>query len=192
MCDSLNELEASVMISLGRANRGVGAAGLRRVRNPTLLARAMLNLGGSSSPSSASPLCDSHLSIPSTQSNTLLHGPAEQLAAQYGLALVEPSYSFTQRRWDEHVTALEPRRRPAAEPATWSATEYPPQGTRSDCPGFLAEMGGVSLCLTALTRHAMRATSTGGLTNKLTGRIGDTPVPEPGFRLRSGRSAAID
>ncbi|PNY25713.1 Isoaspartyl peptidase, partial [Tolypocladium capitatum] len=44
--DGVNELEASVMVSRGRAKRGVGVGGLRRVRNPILLARAMLERGG--------------------------------------------------------------------------------------------------------------------------------------------------
>ncbi|KAL8399699.1 hypothetical protein RB594_000195 [Gaeumannomyces avenae] len=187
--DGVNELEASVMVSRGRAKRGVGATGLRRMRNPILLARAMLehgdaDLGGPSSSSSSSSSSslgasspapsrgsnDGHLDIPSAQGHTLLHGPAaEQLAAQYGLALVDPSYFFTQRRWDEHVAALgRERASGGAEPATWSATEYLPQGT----VGAVALDSDGVLCV---------ATSTGGLTNKLTGRIGDTPVPGAGF-----------
>ncbi|KAL8372313.1 hypothetical protein RB595_001890 [Gaeumannomyces hyphopodioides] len=180
--DGINELEASVMVSRGRAKRGVGATGLRRVRNPILLARAMLERGdadlGGPSNSSLGALCSppsgggggGRLDIPSAQGHTLLHGPAaEQLAAQYGLALVDPSYFFTQKRWDEHVAALERERASGgAEPATWSATEYLPQGT----VGAVALDSDGVLCV---------ATSTGGLTNKLTGRIGDTPVPGAGF-----------
>jgi isoaspartyl peptidase/L-asparaginase-like protein (Ntn-hydrolase superfamily) len=43
--DGINELEASVMVSRGRAKRGVGVSGLRRVRNPIVLARAVLERG---------------------------------------------------------------------------------------------------------------------------------------------------
>src|SRR5690606_28180911 len=43
--DGVNELEASVMVSRGLAKRGVGVAGLRRVRNPILLAKAILEHG---------------------------------------------------------------------------------------------------------------------------------------------------
>lgn len=171
--DGLNELEASVMVSRGHAKRGVGVTGLRHVRNPILLARAMLehgdaDLGGSSLGGPKDD--DGRLDVPSAQGHTLLHGPAaEQLASQYGLTLVHPSYFFTQRRWDEHVAALERERASGgAEPATWSATEYLPQGT----VGAVALDAAGVLCV---------ATSTGGLTNKLTGRIGDTPVPGAGF-----------
>ncbi|KGQ12476.1 Isoaspartyl peptidase [Beauveria bassiana D1-5] len=43
--DGTNELEASVMVSRGFKKRGVGVMGLRHVRNPVLLARAMLEHG---------------------------------------------------------------------------------------------------------------------------------------------------
>ena len=43
--DGINELEASVMVSSGFAKRGVGVTGLRRVKNPILLARKMLEHG---------------------------------------------------------------------------------------------------------------------------------------------------
>ena len=101
--DGINELEASVMVSSGFAKRGVGVTGLRRVKNPILLARKMLEHGegdlrGNSDlgwASDNSPGKD--LDIPSAQGHTLVHGPsAEVLATKYGLDLVEPSYFFTQ------------------------------------------------------------------------------------------------
>jgi L-asparaginase len=89
------------------------------------------------------------------------------LARKYGLEMVEPSYFFTQKRWDEHITALE-REKQGTGLSTWSADEYLPQGT----VGAIAlDEDGVVCC----------ATSTGGLTNKLTGRIGDTPTVGAGF-----------
>ncbi|KAK2058295.1 N-terminal nucleophile aminohydrolase [Colletotrichum caudatum] len=100
--------------------------------------------------------------------HTLLHGEtAETLARQYGLALVDAGYFFTQRRWDEHVRALE-RERKGQGLSTWSADEFLPQGT----------VGAVALDEDGVV---CAATSTGGLTNKLTGRIGDTPVVGAGF-----------
>ena len=60
--DGINELEASVMVSRGFAKRGVGVTGLRRVRNPILLARAILEhgdedlgVGGAGRPSAVTP-----------------------------------------------------------------------------------------------------------------------------------------
>ncbi|KAK1976096.1 asparaginase [Colletotrichum cereale] len=174
--DGINELEASVMVSHGFKKRGVGVTGLRHVRNPILLAKAILergneDLGGH--PSSASAPAPAQVGAagvdaPSAQGHTLLHGEtAETLARQYGLALVDAGYFFTQKRWDEHVRALERERR-GDGPSTWSADEFLPQGT----VGAVALDEDGVVCV---------ATSTGGLTNKLTGRIGDTPVVGAGF-----------
>jgi L-asparaginase len=169
--DGINELEASVMVSRGYAKRGVGVMGLRRVRNPVLLAKALLehgdaDLGATNNEPSG---LDGGLDVPSAQGHTQIHGEAaETLARRYGLDMVEPSYFFTQTRWDEHVRALEREREGGGLSCTWSADEYLPQGT----VGAVAlDAEGVVCC----------ATSTGGLTNKLTGRIGDTPVVGAGF-----------
>ncbi|KXH50357.1 asparaginase [Colletotrichum simmondsii] len=176
--DGINELEASVMVSSGFAKRGVGVTGLRHVRNPILLAKAILehgdeDLGGnpeSSHPSSSSDAVSAAAGIdaPSAQGHTLLHGPtAETLARKYGLDLVSTDYFFTQRRWDEHIRALE-REKAGHGSSTYSTTEFLPQGT----------VGAVALDEDGVV---CAATSTGGLTNKLTGRIGDTPVVGAGF-----------
>ncbi|KAK7932713.1 L-asparaginase precursor [Apiospora marii] len=177
--DGVNELEASIMVSRGAAKRGVGVTGLRRVRNPILLARKMLehgddDLAGKSDLGWATASGDGadgpDLDIPSAQGHTLIHGrSAEILAEKYGLELVEQGYFFTQTRWDEHVRALEREKKaPRIHSATWSPDEYLPQGT---CGAVALDSDGVLCC----------ATSTGGMTNKLTGRIGDTPSVGAGF-----------
>ncbi|KAL2879587.1 hypothetical protein SGCOL_005198 [Colletotrichum sp. CLE4] len=176
--DGINELEASVMVSRGFAKCGVGVTGLQHVRNPILLAKAILehgneDLGGnpeSSHPSSinSTAIPASEIDAPSAQGHTLLHGAtAETLAKKYGLDLVSTEYFFTQRRWDEHIRALE-REKAGQGLSTYSTTEFLPQGTVGAVA--LDEEGVVCV-----------ATSTGGLTNKLTGRIGDTPVVGAGF-----------
>lgn len=182
--DGTNELEASVMVSRGRAKRGVGVSGLRHVRNPVLLARAVLERGDEDLAGRGGERrgqvgggagdADPHLDVPSAQGHTLIYGAtAEVLARHYGLELVDPSYFFTQRRWDEHIRALkrsEEARDAEGEDgsATWSRAEFLPQGT---CGAIVLDADGV-VCA---------ATSTGGMTNKLTGRIGDTPVVGAGF-----------
>ncbi|KAI0104485.1 N-terminal nucleophile aminohydrolase [Daldinia grandis] len=179
--DGINELEASVMVSRGYAKRGVGVTGLRRVKNPILLAKAMLEHGdkdlsrknelGLEQPELLAESDDPKtvdLDVPSAQAHTLIHGEtAETLTKIYGLELVDPKYFFTQHRWDEHIRALE-NEKAGKGLATWSAEEYLPQGT---CGAVALDADGV-VCV---------ATSTGGLTNKLTGRIGDTPVVGAGF-----------
>ncbi|CAK7235358.1 hypothetical protein SCUCBS95973_009243 [Sporothrix curviconia] len=184
--DGINELEASVMVSRGQAKRGVGVMGLRRVRNPVRLARQMLEHGDAdlgatgSQPREGTSMdrerredTDKSEGPPNVdagaQGHTQIYGAAaEALAAQYGLPLVDPSYFFTQTRWDEHVRALEREKQDRSASSTWSADEYLPQGT---CGAVALDTDGVVCC----------ATSTGGLTNKVTGRVGDTPVVGAGF-----------
>ncbi|KAM7208384.1 Nucleophile aminohydrolase [Naviculisporaceae sp. PSN 640] len=169
--DGINELEASVMVSRGHIKRGVGVMGLRRVKNPIQLAKVMLARGYVD----LQPHSTSHLEgmgeepdVPSAQGHCQLHGPtAEKLAEKYGLEMVDSSYFYTKKRWDEHIRALE-REKQGQGISTWSAEEYLPQGT---CGAVALDKDGV-LCV---------ATSTGGLTNKLTGRIGDTPSLGAGF-----------
>ncbi|KAL2021654.1 hypothetical protein VTK56DRAFT_6746 [Thermocarpiscus australiensis] len=176
--DGINELEASIMVSRGHAKRAVGVSGLRHVRNPVLLARAILERGDAdlagrrprtkSTTTTEEDNNNNGLDVPSAQGHTHLHGAAaEQLARDYGLALVAPDYFFTQRRWDEHLRALDRERRGVGV-GTWSRDEYLPQGT---CGAVALDADGVVCC----------ATSTGGLTNKLTGRVGDTPTVGAGF-----------
>lgn len=81
--------------------------------------------------------------------------------------MTDPSYFFTQKRWDEHIAALKQEKLRCGL-ATWNAEQYLPQST---CGAVAMDEHGV-ICA---------ATSTGGLTNKVSGRVGDTPVPGSGF-----------
>lgn len=113
----------------------------------------------------------------------------EGLAAEWGCEMVEEGYFWTRRRWDEHRRGLEAGvdgseekvvgteggekrgERADAEALAdggWDGHDYLPQGTVG-CV-VLDQYG--TLCV---------ATSTGGLTNKLPGRIGDTPTLGAGF-----------
>lgn len=178
--DGINELEASVMVSRGFAKRGVGVTGLRAVKNPILLAKAMLEHGErdligntdlgwvAKNEQLVNEAGNAERDVPSAQGHTLVHGEtAETLARSYGLEMVDPSYYFTQKRWDEHVRGLEKEKQKTGN-ATWSVDEFLPQGT---CGAVALDERGI-ICV---------ATSTGGMTNKLTGRIGDTPVVGAGF-----------
>ncbi|CAL3962654.1 unnamed protein product [Diplocarpon coronariae] len=167
--DGLNELEASVMVSKGKKKRGVGVMGLTRVKYPIKLAREMLLRGeqdleggnGEHRGSKAERLSSG------AQGHCQLHKySAEKLAEAWGLEMVDPSYFFTQARWDEHVRGLEQERLGGV--ATWHKEHFFPQGT---CGAVALDAEGV-ICA---------ATSTGGLTNKLSGRIGDTPTLGAGF-----------
>ncbi|KAL5621803.1 hypothetical protein BROUX41_005748 [Berkeleyomyces rouxiae] len=168
--DGTNELEASVMVSRGLHKRTVGVLGVQHVRNPVKLAAAILENGDTDLDPSRDQSTGTktsyalNLDVPSAQGHTMYYGAtAERLAASYGLDIVLRSYFFTQKRWDEHQRGLQCEKDRNGS-AHWSSKEYIPQGT----------CGAVALDATGLV---CVATSTGGLTNKLTGRLGDTPTP---------------
>ena len=162
-----NELEASLMLSKPPAShpaispfrRGLGLGLLTRIRNPSHLVRAL------------------YLS-PTLHSHAFLSGPtAESLGESLGEELVDPSYFFTEKRWREHRRGLGLPEEPlpssylSPDPDLSDPTpnlDYLPTGT----------VGAVALdiqgCVAVLT-------STGGRTNKLVGRIGDTPIMGAGF-----------
>jgi len=96
--------------------------------------------------------------------NCLSGEEAERLAKEWGCEIVDESYFWTEKRWKEHMRGLEMEGLAAVD----DKDEYLPQGT----VGCVAlDVHGV-LCT---------ATSTGGLTNKIPGRIGDTPTIAAGF-----------
>ncbi|TAQ86985.1 hypothetical protein B7494_g4688 [Chlorociboria aeruginascens] len=168
--DGVNELEASVMVSKGKKKRGVGVMGLQRVKNPIRLAREMLLRGENDleggNGEHRGPMAEGNSS--GAQGHCQLHKhSAELLAREWGLELVEPDYFFVQARWDEHIKGLE-KEKEGKGVATWDKDDFVPQGT---CGAVALDTEGVIAV----------ATSTGGMTNKLTGRIGDTPTLGAGF-----------
>lgn len=84
---------------------------------------------------------------------------AEAFAAQEGLELVDPEFFFTQHRWD----ALERARRKEADEKASTAS-----GER-----YFGTVGAVALDRSG---KLVAGTSTGGMTNKRYGRIGDAPI----------------
>jgi L-asparaginase / beta-aspartyl-peptidase len=88
---------------------------------------------------------------------------AEKFAKEHGVQLVHQKYFFTRERWDalQKIKAAE-KAGPSGE-KRFIVTEQDKHGT----------VGAV-----ALDRHGnlAAATSTGGMTNKMSGRVGDSPI----------------
>ena len=152
-----NELDASLMD--GRDRSAGAVAGVQRVRNPILLARAVME---------HSP-------------HVMLAGPgAETFAEDQGVELVDPGYFRTERRWEQLQRAL---REDAAKGAEAGAGIAPPmdagtrmaagQARRSEGLKYFGTVGAVALDAAG---HLAAGTSTGGMTNKRWGRIGDAPI----------------
>jgi L-asparaginase len=158
-----NELESSIMVSDGTKKRGVGCSLLRRVKNPIKLAREMLLRGETDNGGGAGGHCQ------------LSGEELESLAEKWGCEMVDPSYFWTKERWEQHKRGLEKEKlairnsigESNGDPS-WDPIEYVPQGTVGAV--VLDSFGTIAV-----------ATSTGGLTNKLAGRIGDTPTLGAGF-----------
>ena len=147
-----NELDAAVM---NGADLTAGAvAGLTTTRHPIAAARAVME---------QSP----HV--------MLIGQGADTFAASVGLEQVEPSFFFTERRWRGLETALRAQNlpipaRPAGAPGPMvdNALAAPPLNERK-----FGTVGAVALDSQG---HLAAGTSTGGMTAKRWGRVGDVPV----------------
>jgi beta-aspartyl-peptidase (threonine type) len=91
---------------------------------------------------------------------------AEQFAREQGLAIVEPSYFRTEERWQQLQRARERERGPLGHDA-------PAKSGAADGGAKLGTVGAVALDRDG---NLAAATSTGGITNKRFGRIGDSPI----------------
>ncbi|RPA72050.1 N-terminal nucleophile aminohydrolase [Ascobolus immersus RN42] len=152
-----NELEASVMVSggPGAEKRGVGVAMLKRVKNPIALAAQLLVASEGSDGRGG-------------RHNFMSGSEAEMLAERWGVELVDEDYFWSEKRWQEHLKDLERNPDGRTQYDVDELEEYLPMGT----------VGAVALDVFG---NICVATSTGGLTNKLPGRIGDTPTLGAGF-----------
>ncbi|KAL9615245.1 MAG: hypothetical protein Q9167_000339 [Letrouitia subvulpina] len=171
------ELEASVMVSRGYRKRGCGVVLIKRVKNPVRLAREMLIRGGVDGNDG-----DSITQGGGAQGHSVLGGPtAEALAKQWGLDMVDEDYFWTRKRWDQHKRGLKGKElRDCLGAEAGQGKGKPMQADGWDGQEYLSQ--GTVGCV-VLDRYGTLcvATSTGGLTNKLSGRIGDTPTIGAGF-----------
>ncbi len=147
--EGTNELDAAIMD--GKTLAAGAVAGVKTIRNPITAARAVME---------HSP----HV--------MMVGSGAEQFAAQHGITIVDPSYFYTEERWK----ALQ---RVKKEDSLKTELDH---GSKKSNSGLLqpenrdSKYGTVGAV--ALDQHGdlAAATSTGGMTNKRWGRVGDAPI----------------
>jgi beta-aspartyl-peptidase (threonine type) len=146
--DGKNELDAAIMD--GYTLKAGAIAGVHRVKNPILLARAVME---------KSP----HV--------MLVGDGAEAFAKEVGgIELVDPSYFRTEERWQQLQKALKEDAEHRAHEDVETAKHFGTVGAVAlDAQGRLAA-----------------GTSTGGMTNKRWGRVGDSPLIGAGTYANNG------
>jgi len=132
--DGTNEMDASIMD--GRTQNAGAVSGVSNIRNPITAARAVME----------------------RSEHVMLSGKgAEEFAVDQGIEIVDPSYFYTERRWQSLQRIIK------QEQEAETMSEEDKHGT---------------VGVVALDQHGNLAagTSTGGMTNKKYNRIGDAPI----------------
>jgi beta-aspartyl-peptidase (threonine type) len=172
--DGRNEMDAAIM---NGQNLAAGAvAGVTVVRNPITAARAVME----------------------KSEHVMMTGPgAEQFAREKGLVLVEPSYFYTEARHEQLQKALAEDRAAGTPDQLNAPTKAAPAAPRKTRPKGKAgkptsalspipdeqniftegrKYGTVGAVALDQFGNLAAATSTGGMTNKRYGRVGDAPI----------------
>ncbi|HEY8563061.1 MAG TPA: isoaspartyl peptidase/L-asparaginase [Pyrinomonadaceae bacterium] len=160
--DGKNELDASIMDG---KTMGAGAvAGLHHVKNPISLARAVME---------KSP----HV--------MMVGDGAEKFAKEQNIELVPEKYFWTQERWDTLQRILQEEKKPK-ENKKGTISENPADDFLMRNPAYAAmtetqrlpqnRFGTVGAVALDKDGNIAAGTSTGGMTNKKYGRVGDAPI----------------
>ncbi|SFM31091.1 isoaspartyl peptidase/L-asparaginase family protein [Variovorax sp. OV329] len=162
--EETHELDAAVMD--GADLRAGAVAGLSHVRRPVRAARAVMEDGA----------------------HVLLAGAgAEAFARERGLEMVEPAYFSTDARRAQLHRVRDAGRVALDHDAAALAFNFQREQAPLDEDRKMGTVGAVALDMHG---HLAAATSTGGMTNKRVGRVGDSPLIGAGT-YADDRTAAV-
>lgn len=178
------EMEASVMVcslrpesstpDIRRAEikRGAGVMMVKNVRHPIRLAREVLLRNGHG---------DDDEDETGGSMHSQLCGPyVETLARDWGLEFKPDEWFWTKKRWDEHQRGLKGRNKIEVSLDHDGFGNHGEENNEGEAQEYLSQGTVGCVCLDKWGNIAV-ATSTGGMTNKFPGRIGDTPTLGAGF-----------
>jgi beta-aspartyl-peptidase (threonine type) len=147
-----NELDAAIMD--GRTLQAGAVAGVTRTKNPISLARAVME---------KSP-------------HVMLVGPgADEFAASVGLEQVDPSYFFTEPRWQGLVRQLKKEGRPIPPRPAGAPPEPAKPVAELETPDA-HKWGTTGIVVRDRSGNIAAGTTTGGTQAKRYGRVGDSPI----------------
>ena len=147
--DGRNELDSSIMD--GKTLKAGGVAGLHHVKNPITLARAVME---------KSP-------------HVLMFGDgAEKFAKEQKIQLVDEEYFWTQESWDALQT-LNPQ---VKSKKSKGKSKVKRQTSDSGLKTRFSKRGTVGAVALDSFGDLAAGTSTGGMSNKKYGRVGDAPI----------------
>lgn len=157
--ETIRILEDSPLFNAGKGAVFTGAG--KNELDASIMDGETLNAGAVASVTTIKhPITAAHAVMVKSKHVLLVGAGAEMFAAEQGLEIVKPEYFFDQNRWDQLLKTKESENSSLAPSANEKKIKFGTVGALAlDREGNLAA-----------------GTSTGGLTNKRHGRVGDSPI----------------
>ncbi|UKJ07293.1 isoaspartyl peptidase/L-asparaginase family protein [Solitalea lacus] len=143
-----NEMDAAIMD--GKSLMAGSVASVTTIKNPIIAAKTVM-------------LKSPHV--------MMIGAGAEKFAKEQGLNIVDPSYFYTKERWEQLQNAKEKDKIQLDHTDSIKSHSFLKQPENHDY-----KYGTVGACALDIHGNLAAATSTGGMTNKRFGRVGDAPI----------------